>query len=128
MARDVSDETKVKWRRLLQRIRLATDEQKITWDRTALESAFVTTLGSYVILLEKQEDDQPSKYTIKLQDGFGDLIDEFDDVDLDDNPFESQYLSFMANLYLKIRRQISGADAAINEVLAELDKLDDIPF
>lgn len=128
MARDVSDETKAKWRRVLTGLQLATNEQKISWDRTALESAFVTSLGNYVILFEKHEEDNSAKYTIKLQDGFGELIDEFDDADLDGNSFGSQYFGVMSNLHLKIRRQISGADSAIDEVLAELDKFDEIPF
>lgn len=128
MVRDVNDETKAKWRRLLSGLRNATDAQKISWDRTAEESAFITSLGVHVILLEKQGGDDSTKYSIKLQDVSGELIDEFDDEDLDDGDFEHFNYLAMSNLYLKIRRQISGADAAINDVLVALDKLDDIPF
>lgn len=128
MARDVNEETKAKWRRVLVGLRIATDNQKIKWDRTAVEHAFITSLGDHVILLEKQWDDQSTKYTVKVQDISGDLIDEFDDADIETGPFENDRFAAMANLYLKIRRQISGADSAIDEVLSELDKLDDIPF
>lgn len=128
MAREVNEETKAKWRRVLTGLRIATNSQKISWDRTAVESTFITSLGAHVILLERQEGEGSSKYTIKLQDAFGELIDEFDDEDLDAGSFDENHYAAMSNLYLKIRRQISGADSAINEVLVELDKLDDIPF
>lgn len=128
MARDVSDETKAKWRRVLTGLRIATDSKKISWDRTAVESAFITSLGIHVILLEKQEDDSSNKYTVKLQDQSGELVDEFDDEDLDAGLFDNEHYAKLSNLYLKIRRQISGADSAIDDVLVELDKLDEIPF
>ena len=128
MARDVNDETKAKWSRVLTGLRNATDAKKISWDRTAVDSAFITSLGRHVVLLEKQEGDNSTKYTIKLQDDFGDLIDEFDDEDLDVGSFDNDNYKKLSNLYLKIRRQISGADSVIDDVLVELDKLDDIPF
>ena len=128
MAREVNEETKAKWRRVLTGLQIATDSQKITWDRTAVDSTFITSLGTHVILLERQEEERSTKYTIKLQDVSGELIDEFDDADLDVGLFDNNHYAAMSNLYLKIRRQISGADSAINAVLAELDKLDDIPF
>lgn len=128
MAREVNKETREKWRRVLTGLRTATDSQKISWDATAEDSAFITSLGNHVILLERQVDDRSFKYIIKLQDGFGELIDEFDDDDLDFDSSDYVHYRILANLYLKINRQVSGADSAINEVLAELEKLDDIPF
>lgn len=128
MARDVSEETRAKWRRVLNGLHTATVEQKITWDRTAIETAFVTALGSHVILFERLEDDRKVTYVIKLQDLFGELVDEFDDTDLDVGLFDNVFLEKMDALHLKIKRQMSGADSAIDEVLTELDKLDDIPF
>ena len=128
MAREVNSETKSKWRRVFAGLSLATHEQKISWARTALETAFVTSLGNHVILFEKQEDDEEINYVVKLLDDVGELVDEFDDRDIEEDLFENAYFSKMANMYLKIRRQVSGADSAIDDVLVELDKLDGIPF
>jgi hypothetical protein len=128
MAREVNGETKSKWRLVLSGLRNATDGQKIIWDRTAEEESFITTLGKHVILFEKHEGDSTIKFIVKLQDMSGELIDEFDDEDLDDGRFEPNHFVIMQNLFLKIRRQISGADLAITDILTELDKLGDVPF
>ncbi len=128
MARDVSEETKANWRRLLAGLRNATNAQKINWDRTAVESLFIASLGNHIILLEKQELQKSTKYVVKLQDIEGDLIDEFNDTDIEEDVFDNRQFQILENLHLKIRRQISGAETALSEVLAELDKLDEIPF
>ncbi|MEM8945306.1 MAG: hypothetical protein AAGD11_08995 [Planctomycetota bacterium] len=105
-----------------------TEADRITWQETSEENTFAAMFSEYVITIsEKEEIFDRASYEFTIRNKEGRVIDE-----IDGNAFDPDWQSLFERLFTKARRQVAGAEQALNSILDELSKLkddpEDIPF
>jgi hypothetical protein len=116
---------------LIHRIKDRTKDGSIIWDRTSEEDAFIASFRNYSIQISIEPTRNPN-YTatdvvLKIFDYSGNIVEEVRDTDFDDDELPNPY-EFLNEIYSIARRQAMGVDKAIDTLLEELTKDDDIPF
>jgi hypothetical protein len=143
MTQTVDEETRSKWRLLVERLMYATDNGLITWQASIAEEQFLTNLKDKIVTFGYSGDGTSNVYFFRIDDDFdGNKIDYFDDEDLDEGTYanrEDRYFYRLGNFHKSLSRKVSGADAVLDELLEELPELpppskkerdldDEIPF
>lgn len=120
-----------KWVKLAEMLLDLSAQGKIDWKETAVNNAFVTSVRPYFVeIAEEEVSSNRHDYTIRVYSEDGKTLDEFNDVDLERTQAKRWEIQFNS-LFKSIRRQISGADAALDAILARLEKKkseDEMPF
>lgn len=127
---DAPRETVAKWQRVADLLIKLTASGQVKWSETASKGKFVATFGGNTVAITEQEDGGGGRGTaplirIEILDFVDDVVDEFTDEDLGD-----QYYLELRNMLRIIERKASGADAVLDEIIEELDKMDpdSLPF
>lgn len=123
----VDSNTLSKWRKLVHLLVSLTNKGKLSWKETPRDDEFLTSHGSNVVVI-RQSSSQTSfedLFLISLRDKEGKIIDSFNDETLDHGQDETNYYVLIRDLMLTIRRSLSGADQALDELLASLSEEDD---
>ncbi|AXI48046.1 hypothetical protein C1J03_19795 [Sulfitobacter sp. SK012] len=120
-----------KWRSLTKLLESLTKKGKLKWRETSNDDEFLTShAGIVVVLRQTTSVDTPEDlYVVSLRNKQGKVIDVFDDELLDRDQTETNYFMLLKELMLGIRRNMSGADEALDELLQALSEEDqDLPF
>lgn len=132
MTRGVDRGTLTKWQALVDLIVSLTKKGKLSWKETASESAVLTAYGGYVFTIEKSRTDSmiaETLYKLTVTDRDGKDLDTFTDEDLDADSRPAAYFQKIDDLFLFIRRRISGADQVLDKLIKEMSEDDsDLPF
>lgn len=110
-----------KWVILADKIIAQTKAGKLNWQETSAEYSFQVTIGRNVVELD--EDGFSSDYEFRIRDGSGKVIDKFTDEDLSAMT-QRPYLDELGSLVRLIRRQISGTEQVLDDLLRELNERD----
>lgn len=113
---------------LLTKLQQRTESGDVTWEKTAEENQFQTTLGKYTIRLLEFPSAEPETYDyfLRLHDEGGALIDSLSDVELHQiSPGVGAY-KMMGTIFRSARRSATGVDKAIDSIIQGLDEI--MPF
>jgi hypothetical protein len=107
--------------RLLERLRIATEQRQIEWEDTADEDMFRTSLGNGMVRIGKksfldEEGDPQTVYTAYLLTRDGMIADETEITG-------GKEYAAMESLYALARQSTRGADELIDSMLNELSTL-----
>lgn len=128
----MSELTKQKYKRLVERLYEKTRDKGISWSQDLVEESVVNTvIGNRTLEVSGARNARAEPIVrVTLRDAEGRVLDVFDDDDLKD--FETPYVGFdnywklMSELHQLAVRQTTGADDALDDLLQALDK--DEPF
>lgn len=115
-----------KWIELTGKLIDLTESGNLDWNETSKSNLVQTVVSGMVIQIES--DDLFTKdYIITIRDRDNNVIDTFSDIILSEMSGDEWYPK-LHDMWNTIRRQISGADSLIDELLMKLDEKDIIPF
>lgn len=116
-----------KWIGLTERIIDLSDRGLLKWSETPDPQMFQAEVGSVLIDLDRFPEEQ--KMVVRIRNSQGDIVDAFDDDDLT-RLEPSQWYSRLEKLMNTARRQVSGADQIIDDLMQSLNDLDPdiLPF
>jgi hypothetical protein len=107
---------------LISRLFKATKEQKVDWRPSVRDDSFQVSFPNYTVILYTVGAD----YVVDLTNDAGDIVDTFNDVQLDktgifpDLPNFMGWYQAMSDLYGLARRSALGADKALDDILKAL--------
>ncbi|MDC0736754.1 hypothetical protein N6L24_00545 [Cognatishimia sp. SS12] len=107
-----------KWVKLAQRLIGLTSEGKLAWQDTSDDDVVQVVIGKNAIELESSGFHD---FEIRVRDGSGKVVDRFSDADLSEIS-NLNYASALNSTYNLIRRQISGTEQVLDDLLDELGK------
>ena len=93
-----------------------TNENKIPWDTTADEDAFVAPLGNVSVMVDSWEVSSQKYYIMRILNNMGTVIESLDSD-------EGQVYPVLEDLYVKARRVALGTDSQLDELLTHLDEV-----
>lgn len=122
-------DTADKHRRLVEMLFERTVDESLSWEVASWIGDFQSKIGSRYVSLKKEagEFDEDDYYVYVLDDGYNEL-DRFSDMDISETDFSPAVGNFknhyllMESLYRTVKRQISGADKALDDILDQLSK------
>ena len=114
-----------RWVQLVKLLDRLTRNQMINWSETSDEDVYVAKVGDFMVRLAR--DEIGVKFGISIGDRLGKHIDGFTHEDLPPIDGEGAF-TMLSQLFAKVKRQQSGADEALDKVIAELQRREDIPF
>ncbi|MRX50514.1 hypothetical protein GI374_08675 [Paracoccus sp. S-4012] len=128
---DAPTATVAKWRRLTDLLLKLTEIGKISWEKTAQEGKYLTSMGSETIVLQEMEavDERGNPhpfFKISIHNFIDEEVDSFTDDDIGGMP----YFSRIRDMIRVIERKATGAEETLDELISRLDELDPdrIPF
>jgi hypothetical protein len=109
-------------------LKFKTINGKVVWEATSTEGVFMASFSNYSVQISQEYFSSPSELdlVLKILNNDGSIIEVISDVDLKES-YDNSYL-FLNELYSVARRQAMGVENAIDSILAELAKDDEIPF
>lgn len=107
---------------LLEKIEKLTLSGALDWETTEHEYTYQTSFPNFSLRIFPDEND----YVISILNYQGIILESATDRDL--SSFLSDAFIKMKLIYESARGSALGTDKAIDEILTELDKKDDIPF
>lgn len=117
----------VKQRQLVETLYDLTNRKRIGWEKSDYRYGFdVQVGGSTINLTSSPGDYDENDYTLKIFNDDHDEIDAFSDVDISEPDLTPNvgefrnYYHLMETLFRTVKRQISGADKALDDVLSAL--------
>jgi hypothetical protein len=119
MTTDSNNSTLNRWRKLVEKLRYATAQGAIEWDEGTRAESITTEVKDNTITLRKVGND----FHVSVSDLFGDTIDSFTDVQLDTMSDGMAAFQVLNELYTSVKRQLSGADKILDEILEALPDL-----
>lgn len=115
-----------KWGQLLDKLTSLTKEGKISWKESEEKDKISTDLKTAEVDVQFLNWDD--SYIVIVKDELGLPVDQFTDEELTETGYVSATRTF-ETLFRTVRRQNSGADKALDNVLSTLSHIDDeIPF
>lgn len=118
--------TQDKYRKLLEILYSKTIDGKLTWNVDEWNDPF-TRVGAKAIFLESSEgDDGQPLILLKILDPGGNVVETFNDEQVDGTPSIGGMRSFfelMKTVRAQAIRQATGADHALDELLSELGEV-----
>lgn len=129
---EVPVNTIVKWRALVDGLTSLTGKGAVSWRIGADEDEFYTSFPEHVIRVTKirsvnEEGFDEEKFVVKIANKTGSEIDIFDTEDISDG--FNTYRHRLEDLRKQIIRKTSGAEAELDKLLREVNKLErDHPF
>jgi hypothetical protein len=123
-----------KYLTLVDKLIASTDQKKISWKKTVENNVFVADLNTFSVAVREDGGDFDVVYSIVLLDTFGDTIEHIYPTEL--NKWRNELAGFpykdysteLRGLFNNARREARGVEKAIDSILTELEKGDDIPF
>jgi hypothetical protein len=117
-----------KQRKLVRALIKKTDADELDWKPTVKEGTYQVSFTESSLQIEECFNENIRLFSVSLFDSNGNLVDKFDDEELDKDIFPKNHAWFtqMKNLYEMVRRRVTGADRVLNRILVELE--DDMPF
>jgi hypothetical protein len=102
--------------KLVSRLLQLSDQGKVSWQETADESTFLTSVGKFVVTIGK-----PSQNTCSLTitDQTGKILEESNE----ENQYPYQEYRQLANLHELARRRALNVDEALTEMLSSLEQI-----
>lgn len=123
-----------KYAKLIDMLLLKTKEAKVGWDFDNGRSTVTVWNGDVLLTLKRNSDENfEDVYSLSLINRAGVFLESFSDTHLDGIPTNDDYASYfvkMRDLYELAKRQATGADKALDDLMKALehDQLDGIPF
>lgn len=114
-----------RWVQLVRLLDRLTRNQMVNWAETSDEDVYVVRVGEFMVRLSR--DEVVNQFRISIGDRLGKQIDGFSDEDLPLIDGEGAF-TILSQMFAKIKRQQSGADEALDKVIAELERREEIPF
>lgn len=120
--------------KLVLKLRERTNAGTINWETAQTNGRFGTALksGSITIQFSSSLHSNQRDIVFNVYNDKGVLVDTFTDVTLtktnDFPPSTDSWFSYCEELYNMARRNASGADKVIKNIVQELEESDDIPF
>ncbi len=114
-----------KWIQLSNRLIAKTKRGELQWQELSDSDTFQVVVGKNAIEIEQTGfgDD----FEIRVRDGSGKVVDKFDDIIIS-RMTNSNYATAFEEMFSLIRRQISGTEQLLDDLLEELGKDEEIPF
>ena len=112
-----------KWGKLLDTLIELTEAGKISWQANDWSGDFEAELGKHQVKLEEELFGE--QFKISLMNFHREVVDSFTDEDLTDQGFSNAFSKFN-KLQTSIRRQLNGSEAALEEVLKDLQDIKDL--
>lgn len=118
-----------KWTEFVVRLLSASMNNRIIWKETAASHTILTVVGDDTVSLSRFEDERSLDFVFEILDTFEDKIDSFTQNDLDDRrvrqvgiiPSEGMNWHTVLDEFFRLqKRKISGADEALDRMIAEL--------
>lgn len=124
-----------KYRHLALRLYERTIAKGLRWQHDEMSSKVEAKIGQQIVsVTQSTNDNLEFLYIVEILNNAGVYLDGFNDEELGrevvPTPVAMTYYSLMQSLYELARRQATGADVALDQMLAALDQdeLDDVPF
>ncbi|WP_156945676.1 hypothetical protein [Roseicyclus elongatus] len=121
-----------KWSKLVDKLVDQTRSGSLQWAESAKSNEYILNVGDNNIKLgSAQNRDEQVLYYVRIENGFGEVVEQFDDEDLDGvmaKPYPENYFGKLEDLHSKVRRQVTGADEILDEILEWLQENEPIPF
>lgn len=122
-------ESKDKHRRLMEILYEKTKDESLQWEDASWLGNYQTQIGNrYISIKVTPGEFDENDYEVFILDDSYNELDRFSDVDISEpelppnvGNFRNYYL-LMEALYRTVKRQISGADKALDEILEQLGK------
>lgn len=128
MSESIEKNLMAKYKSLIDRVVQATHQGKIAWRETANEEAFLARIGNNTILLSFDRSLNTRGFIVEITDMSGKVVDDFNSRFLDEGDPKRAYYGKLAKLHRHVKRELSGADRILDEILQELPEVDEIPF
>jgi hypothetical protein len=115
---------------MVKKLAQLTKEGLIDWKSSLNQSSFQVSFRDNTIRITTRDRGDEVDILIQLLNGNGEIVEIFSDVDLGNISTESgqTWFNLMQELLENARRKALGADKVLDEIIADLDKADDIPF
>lgn len=117
----------VKQRQLVETLYDLTSRKRIAWEKSSYRYGFDAEIGSSTINLTSSPGEfDENDYTIKIFNDDHEEVDAFSDIDINEPDLSPNvgefrnYYHLMETLFRSVKRQVSGADQALDEVLKAL--------
>jgi hypothetical protein len=101
---------------LVTRLTELTESGKVSWEETADESTFLTSVGKFVVTLGEEHDDNYSVYRFKILDGTGKTIDEA-------SASGGENRTRLSHLHEFARRNALHVEEALSDLLSSLEHI-----
>lgn len=105
-----------KWHRLVETLFELTKANRIEWQEMSDSDTFQTVVGMNSVEIENSSFDN---FEVRLRDETGRMVDKFSDDDLN-RITGSHYTGLFSEMFNLIRRQMSGSERVLDDVLAQL--------
>jgi hypothetical protein len=109
-----------------------TDSGVIEWKPSVNEGTFQVSFRDNTLRITTRGAQEQPDVVINLINHNGEIVESFNDIDLNDSdqPTGStkSWYGIMRELFENARRKALGADRVLDEIIADLDATDDIPF
>ena|ERR1700722_6106124 len=115
---------------MVKKLAQLTKEGLIDWKSSLNQSSFQVSFRDNTVRITTRDRDDEVDILIQLLNGNGEIVEIFSDVDLGNISTESgqTWFNLTQELLENARRKALGADKVLDEIIADLDKADDIPF
>ena len=111
-----------KHKKLVELLLAQTMSAQLDWRETGSDSVFQVSLTNNSVQIEYGTGENNNDITISLINSNGEVVDSFDDTDLDRQGEGGGYFHKMITLYRLARRTALGSEKILDEVLGELEK------
>ncbi|MCE7030112.1 hypothetical protein [Jiella avicenniae] len=116
-----------RYRRLAALLKNKTEDGSLSWSLAGDQSVLQSNISGYTLQLSESDGDRGSIYTVDIFNKDGDIIDSFNDEDIDkDDLYAQNFYGMMRETFHAAKRKASGADRALDEILKSLDEM--FPF
>jgi hypothetical protein len=109
-----------------------TESGTIDWKPSINVNTFQVSFRDNTLRITSRPNENEQDFLVQLVNSNGELVETFSDLDLNDSdePTESRksWFGILRDLYENARRKALGADKVLDEIIADLDEADDIPF
>lgn len=109
-------------RLLVRRLSELTLQAKLDWKTDGEGDPYVQFGDSFVAIKEGRSGEGATLIRIEIEDHQGDILDEFDDEDIDDQR-GGPYYTMLRDMLKNSRRIAKGSNKAIDSILKHLDNL-----
>lgn len=112
---------------LVERLIEKTKKGDLAWSESPEHGIYSISFKNYSlnIYIKTNRENSNDDVFIQIVDSFGELTEEFSDIDLS-KISPNDWYNKMLDLYTSARRIALGADKALKDIISELD--DDLPF
>ena len=121
-----------KYQSLVQKLFQNTNSKNLSWTHADDNPRYIEIriANRYLSVAESENENGDPLIVVTIYDDDNNPVEKFDDEDIRGNPVEyyegKTYYQLLLSIFNMGRRQSTGADEAIDDILLELDKM--VPF